>query len=165
MSLLFGLVCKESVDMIQAIRQILLDRRTLIWAVVAAVLIGAALLGLRPSIYWLVLLAAVAGFVILLQHLTLGLAALIFAAIAVPLQFSTGTAVDVNVATLLVPTLLALWVMEMMRRQEMHLVPSSTTKPLFIFLGSGLLSLVIGNALWDPMVPRSGAFIIVQFAQ
>ena len=52
-----------------------------------------------------------------------------------------------------------------MRRGEVHLVPSATNRPLLLFLAAGLLSLVIGLATWDPAVPRSGSFLVVQLAQ
>jgi uncharacterized membrane protein YhaH (DUF805 family) len=129
------------------------------------VLLGSALMGYSRSAIWLVLLAAGAGFVILLQRPFLGFWALIFGALAVPLNISTGTEVALNLATLLVPLLLVLWILDMVRRREVRLVPSRTTKPLMLFLGAGLVSLAIGTALWDPLVPRPDHFVVVQLAQ
>jgi len=135
------------------------------WVVVAVVLLGAALFGSHPSRLWLALLAVSVAAVVLLQWPILGLLGLVLAALVVRLEFGTGTAVAVNPATLLVPALLALWVLDMVRRREFCLVPSRTTRPLSLFLFAGLLSLLVGNALWDPAVPRSGNFTLVQLAQ
>jgi hypothetical protein len=131
----------------------------------AAVLLLAALFGFRASPRWLALATASIVALILVQQPSLGLFALVPAALAIPLEFGTGTAVAANPATLLVPALLVLWVLDMVRRREVHLVPSRTTRPLLLFLGEGLLSLLIGTALWDPTVPRSDNFTIVQLAQ
>ena len=53
----------------------------------------------------------------------------------------------------------------MVRAQNISLVKSRTTLPLLLFVGFGLLSLLIGNATWDPNIARSGNFITVQLAQ
>jgi hypothetical protein len=139
------------------------------WAVAASVLLGAtllgALLGARPSVLWLALPVLGAGLVLLLQQPILGLLVLVPAALLVPFEIGTGSEVALNAATLLVPAVLALWALDMVRRQELRLVPSRTNRPLALFLAAGLLSLLIGNATWDPAVPRSGSFIIVQLAQ
>jgi hypothetical protein len=135
------------------------------WAVVAAVLLGAAFFGAHPSILWLALLVVGIGAIVLLQRPILGLLTLVLAALVIPLTFGTGTAVAVNPATLLVPALLTLWVLDMLRRGKVCLAPSRTNRPLWLFLLAGLLSLLIGNALWDPAVPRSDNFTIVQLAQ
>ena len=52
-----------------------------------------------------------------------------------------------------------------MRRRDLRLVASPTTRPLVLFLLAGLLSLLIGRATWDPLVPVSGNFLLVQLAQ
>jgi len=135
------------------------------WAVVALVLAGAAVLGYRAANRWLAVLMVAIGAVLLLHQPLLGLLALVPAALVVPIEFDTGTAVSVNPATLLVPALLGLWVLDMMRRQELQLAPSRTNRPLILFLLAGLLSFLIGYAFWDPAVPRSGNFLVVQLAQ
>jgi len=151
--------------MIGDLRHRLLTGRLWPWAVAAAVLLGAALFGSLASTLWLALLVAGMGAVVVLQWPILGLLALVPAALVVPLEFGTGTAVAVNPATLLVPALLGLWLLDMVRRRELHLAPSRTTRPLSLFLLAGLLSFLVGNVIWDPAVPRSGNFTMVQLAQ
>jgi len=126
---------------------------------------GSVYFGLHASLRWLILLMAGMGAIVLLQRPILGLLALVPAALVVPLEFGTGTAVAVNPATLLVPALLGLWLLDMVRRRELRPVPSRTTRPLSLFLLAGLVSLLVGSALWDPAVPRSGNFALVQVAQ
>lgn len=133
--------------------------------VAAAVLALAFLLGWRASPTWLGLLLAAAGGLVLLARPVLGLPALVLAALVVPLEIGTGTEVRLNPVTLLIPALAALWLLDMIRRQELRFAASPTNRPLLLFLGAGLLSLLIGRATWDPMVPVGGNFLLVQLAQ
>jgi hypothetical protein len=135
------------------------------WVVVTLVLLGAAILGSRPSLIWLGLIIVSLGAVILLQQPVLGLFAVVVVALVVPLEFGTGSAVAINPATLLVPAMLGLWVLSMVRRREVRLAPSRTNRPMWLFLLGGLFSLLVGNAIWDPLVPRPDNFIVVQLAQ
>jgi hypothetical protein len=125
----------------------------------------AAYFGANVSPVWLGLVGLGIGAMILLQRPILGLVAFVPAALVVPLELGTGTQVDLNPVTLLVPVLLGVWLLDMVRRREFRLVPSRTNLPLSLFLLAGLLSLLVGNALWDPAVPRSSNFILVQAAQ
>ena len=134
-------------------------------SIVIAVLLGAALIGSIVSPWWLIILTGIIGVMILLTTPESGLYALIFVALMVPLQFGTGTAVEINTATLLIPVLLGLWFLQMVRQQNVGLAASGANLPLLLFLTTGIVSLLIGNAIWDPVVPQPGNFIIVQLAQ
>ena len=135
------------------------------WAVIVVVLLGAAVLGYKASVIWLALLVAGMGAIVLLRQPILGLLVVIGAALVVPLEFGTGSAVAINPATLLVPAFVGVGVLDMVRRRSIGLAPSRTNRPLLLFLLAGLFSLLIGHVTWDPFVPRAGDFIIVQFAQ
>ena len=143
----------------------LLDGRGWIWGVVAMVLLMAALSGVRASALWSVLACMGIGFFILMRWPAAGLFALVPATLIVTVEFGTGTEVTMNLATLLVPALAGVWILDMMRRNQVRLVPSDTNRPLMLFLLAGILSLVIGIGTWDPAVPRSSNFWIVQLAQ
>jgi len=134
-------------------------------ALIVGLLLGAAYLGLQPSLRWLILLALAAGALALPRVPQAGLVGLIAAALVVPLEISTGTEVKLNVATLLVPVLFGLWLLEGVRKHELPWRASPVNRPLTLFLLAGLLSLLVGNALWDPAVPKSGNFWLVQLAQ
>jgi hypothetical protein len=151
--------------MIDSLRQTLLAGHRRTWAVAAAILLGAAIFGFRASMFWLALLGTGVGALILLQRPILGLLAVVPAALIVPVELGTGTAVALNPVTMLVPALLGLWVLDMLRQRKVRLAPSRTNKPLLLFLFAGVLSLLLGTALWDPLVPRPGGFIVVQLAQ
>lgn len=134
-------------------------------AVTVAVLLAAAYLGRSASWIWLILpLSAIIG-VILLNHPQWGLALLVVAALMVPIGFGTGTEVQLNLAALLVPVLVLVWVVLFLRRRVPVPATSRAIPPLLLFVGANLLSLVIGNAIWDPAVPRSDHFLLVQLAQ
>jgi len=135
------------------------------WLVVLAVLAAAALLGAQASLRWLAPLCVALAAVMLLRQPLLGLFAIIITALLAPLQFSTGTDVALNPVTLLVPVLLVVWLLTMMGRHSVRLAPSRTTAPLLLFLLANLVSLLIGNAMWDPSVLRGGNFLVVQLAQ
>ncbi|MCB0012150.1 MAG: O-antigen ligase family protein [Anaerolineales bacterium] len=130
-----------------------------------AVLALAFLLGQRASALWLGLLVAALGALVLLIRPALGLLALVAAALLLPLEFSTGTEVKLNPAALLIPALVLLWLLDSVRRRRIHVVASRLNLPLALFLGAGLLSLVIGQATWDSSVPIKSNFVLVQLAQ
>ena len=131
-----------------------LHHRSWHWLIVLASLVGAFYLGLHASRRWMVLLLAAMAGVSLLVRPVLGLLALVIAALALPIQFSTGTAVALNPATLLVPALLVLWLVTRLVRDRMHVFPSPVHAPLLAFLLTAALSLLIGSVTWDPAVPR-----------
>ncbi len=133
--------------------------------VIVGVLVATTLLSLHASVRWLLVLVAGAGAVVLLQRPSLGLFAVVLFSMFVPFEFGTGTEVSINIATLLVPALLGVWLLNMLRQQAVGLVPSRTNRPMGLFLLAALLSLLIGTAYWDPAVPRSDNLIIVQLAQ
>lgn len=135
------------------------------WIVAFAVILFAAILGAQASTRWMALLVIGLGVLVLLQKPVLGLFALIAVALLVPMEFRTGTDVSLNPATLLLPALLVFWLLTMVRQRNVHLQPSRTIVPLMLFLLAGLVSLLIGNAYWDAIVPRSSNFWIVQLAQ
>lgn len=135
------------------------------WLIVATTLAGSAYLGARASLFGLGIGAVGIIALVLMQRLIWGFPVLVLAALAIPLEFGTGTEVSLNPATLLVPALLTVWLLSMMRQRTLCLLPSRTTTPLLLFLLAGLLSLLIGNATWDPAVFRSSHFILVQLAQ
>lgn len=134
-------------------------------AICAGVLLLAAAAGFRTSALWLALPLLGAGAFVLLVYPVVGLLALVFAALLVSVDVSTGTAVRLNAATLLVPVLLGIWLLGMVLERKVRLAPSSTNRPLILLLAAGLLSLLIGTAFWDPAVPRPDGFTLVQLAQ
>lgn len=131
----------------------------------AVTLVLAAWVGLLGSQLPVLVIIAGLGGIILLQQPVLGLFGLVAATVAIPLQFNTGTEVSLNAATLLVPALAVGWALSLVRRPEWSWPASRVNPPLAGFLLAGLLSLLVGNVTWDPAVPRSGSFIMVQLAQ
>ncbi len=135
------------------------------WVIIAGVIVGSVALSVHASIVLIGLLGAGLGAAVLLQRPTLGLFVLIFLSMILPLEFSTGTEVRVNPTTLLVPALLAVWFLTMVRQRRLHLAASRPNRPLLLFLLAGLVSLIIGQVLWDPGVPQAANLVIVQLAQ
>lgn len=140
----------------------------LIWAVIGLLLVGAVILGYRTSMRWLMLIGAVfAGIIliILTEEPRLGLLGLIAVTLVLPVEINTGTEVSLNIATLFVPTLFVLLLIGNIRKHEFYWSASRVNPPLMLFVLAGLLSLLLGNALWDPTIPKSDNFWLVQLAQ
>jgi hypothetical protein len=134
-------------------------------AIVVALLLVASRLAYHPSTLYLTAPIAGAGAVLLLLRPWLGLPLLVVAAIVVPIRFYTGTEVTLNPATLLIPALALLWLVDGVLHRRLALTLSRANRPLGLFLLAGLMSLLIGNALWDPAVPRSPNLVLVQLSQ
>jgi O-antigen ligase len=137
----------------------------LAWFIIAGVLFAAVAVGQRASVRYLGLLLLAYGGVALALRPALGLPVLIGAALLVPIGLKTGTDVELNLVSLLLPAITGLWIVQMIRKGHIALPPARANRPLLLFLGMGLVSLLIGLATWDPMVPRSERFILVQLAQ
>ncbi len=145
------------------------NRRTWLTPAVAVAVLGGIVwlqLNLRKaSQRTLLAVVALAGGVTLLQFPVLGPFVVVFAALLVDYSLGTGTAVALNVATLLVPVALALWAASELAHQRFRLTPSRITRPLLLFLAASLLSLWVGMVLWDPAVPRPENILFVQLGQ
>jgi hypothetical protein len=147
------------------LKQRFVDNRILVWVAAPVIIAGAGLLGLFVSRRWLVLIVLGIGAAILLQHPRLGLIVIVPTALLVRFQIPTGTEVVLNFSTILIPALSALWLLDGIRRGSLRITQSRVNRPLLFFLFGGLVSLFVGNVLWDPAVPRSGSFLLVQLAQ
>jgi len=134
-------------------------------AVTCGLLGLAAILGFRSSRAPVLLLAALVGGLAVLARPALGVLAIVVAALVFPFSVSTGTEVTLNLATLLVPAVALAWLGSMLLRRQVDFVLSPVNRPLLYFLIAAMLSLGVGNALWDPAVPRSNHFALVQWAQ
>jgi len=120
--------------------------------VVAGVLFIAAYLGPRASQRYLMLVLLLvlgaASALAFLRWPPLGLATLIVASLVVPFAVGTGTQTSLNATVLLLPLLLGLWVLEMMRRKELRLLPSRPIPPLLALCGVAVLAFAAGNLPW-----------------
>jgi len=134
-------------------------------AVLLAVLVLASVLGQHASLLSFGLLTAVLCGLALLTQPGLGLFILVFAALLVPLDINTGTDVQINPVTLLIPSLVLVWLIDRVRRHDIFIVSSPVNSPLTLFLAASLLSLLIGRATWDAFVPTKSNFVLVQMAQ
>ena len=130
-----------------------------------ALVLLSAYIGRRGSPLPMLLLVGGFGGLLVLARPVLGLPLIIVGALLARYTIPTGTEVTLNLAVLLVPAVVVAWVVGMLARGQIRLAKSPVNKPLLLFLLAGVLSLAIGNALWDPAVPRSERFALVQWAQ
>ena len=133
--------------------------------IICGVLALAFVLGRQSSLVLLAAEIAIAGVLILLRWPLLGFLLLIPSALVIRFEIGTGTDVSLNPAALIVPALLGIWLLNSMMQHNLRLAPSRVNRPLLLFLAVGLISIAISNITWDPTVPRSDHFILVQLAQ
>lgn len=129
------------------------------------VLFGAVYLGSRASALWLGLLVGAIGAAALLRQPIYGLFGLVAAALLLPFPINTGTDVFLYATALVVPALLALWLLQAILQGQIKWLDSRVNLPLLLFLLANLLSLGIGHVTWDANVPRPNHFIFAQLAQ
>jgi len=135
------------------------------WLIAAGALLAAIALGYRASPKWLLVLWAGFGVVVLARRPVMGFSGMVVTSLIVPIQISTGTEVTLNAVTLLAPAIFVLWMLMMVQRRQIFLVKTPVNPPLLLFIVSGLISLLVGLVLWDPVVPRPSNFLMVQLAQ
>jgi len=138
------------------------------WRYVIAllVLVLAAAMGRAASFTIIALLVAAAAGLLMLREPRYGLVALPAIALLVPFEMGTGTEVSLNLAMLAVPALTALWLVpRLLSHDKIQLATCRLNRPLIAFLLVMLFSLLRGNAMWDPAVPRPSHMIAVQLGQ
>ena len=148
------------------LRNLFADRNVRTWLVVAMVLLAAVVLGSRASIRWLVLPCAGLAIVVLARHPILGLVAIIATALLIPtrIRHRPGSQPESRPLCWCQPRLRygsSSWCDAV----DIHLPRSRTTTPLLLFILASLLSLVVGNAYWDPAVPRPNNLLLIQLGQ
>jgi O-antigen ligase len=116
--------------------------------VAAGVLLLSAYLAPRASWYHLVLLLGAGVALVFLRWPPSGLATLIVATLVVPFAIGTGTETPVNITVLLLTVLIGLWMLDMVRRQEVRLLPSYPILPLVAFAGVATLAFAAGTQTW-----------------
>lgn len=129
------------------------------------VLALAGYFGRMATPQWAVIAIAFAATGMMFHRPVLGLPLAIVLALLFPVQIGTGTTVRLNAVSLFIPLLGFVWLLSMVRRRSLHLNPSRANLPLFLFVLSSLISLLIGEATWNPTVPRGSNFLLVQLAQ
>src|SRR5512135_3700611 len=88
------------------------SRTTLVVAASLIVLAVSAYVGPRASITQLAPIVGVIGLLILLRNPELGLIVVLISAMTIPITIGTGTQTKLNMAIILIPALLLLWIVE-----------------------------------------------------
>ena len=147
------------------IQHLFSSNRRNIGFVIVLILAASAVLGMRASPRVIAFSVVTVVGIALLGDYRLGILGLMAAALVVPLEIGTGTEVKLNAVALLLPVLFVLWLFKGIRQRRLSWVRSPVNRLLLFFVLAGLLSLLIGNVIWDPAVPKSGNFLLVQLAQ
>lgn len=115
---------------------------------VSSVLLASAYLARRPSERYLALFLGAGGALVLLRQPLIGLAGVIIGSLIVPFGIGTGSESDLNPPMLLLIVLLGIWLLEMVQRREIQLLPSRTMLPLMALVIVALLSFGVGQLSW-----------------
>jgi hypothetical protein len=116
--------------------------------IAAGVVVLSAYLAPRASWQYLAALLGTGLAVGFMRWPPSGLAALIAASLVVPFAIGTGTETNLNITVLLLAALIGLWVLDMLRRQELRLIPSHPIPPLMAFAGVATLAFAAGTQTW-----------------
>jgi len=151
--------------MLDALRRQSLTQDIWKWVIPTRVLLSAAYLGRRPATPWLTPLVFGAGALVLLRHPTLGLLPSwprpsLSGWRSGPAPRSCSTPPPYSC-----PPCSSCGSPGCCSRAAWRLPPPAANAPLFFFLLAALQSLLLGNVLWDPAVPKAGHFWLVQLAQ
>jgi len=125
-----------------------------IWArplIVLVVLAGSVVWAPRATPNQLLIVAGVAGLLLLLKWPILARAGLVVAVQTVPFSIGTGTETSINVAMLLVGFSAAVWFLQMIGNHEIRLMESLPIVPLQVFCVVAVLALLMGIQPWLPL--------------
>jgi hypothetical protein len=124
-------------------------------AIVCGVLALSVFLGPRASASLLLIVPGIAGILILMRRPELGLLALIPALVLLPISIGTGTQTAIPAALGLIPVLVLIWLLPMVTRRNIHLIPSPINKPAIVFGICATISLLAGGLPWNAFAPRA----------
>lgn len=117
--------------------------------IIIALLLIAAYIGRSSNRMIPLAFAAVFGGYVLLRWFNLGLVALFFAGTSVAASIPTGTMTNLNLALLLVPVVLLIWIVSMIRNRKLQIVPTAANAPIVLFIASVCISFIGGNMPWS----------------
>jgi hypothetical protein len=121
--------------------------------IVSGVLLLSVFVGLllpeKYLIFPTLLIAAIAAFVLYLLYPPLGIIAVLIGGMLVPFEVGTGTNTGINLAVILTPLLLGIWILDMLvRKRKFPFVSSRPIWPLLVMAAVSLLAFGIGQLPW-----------------
>jgi len=123
-------------------------------AIIAAVLILSAIAGWAGSPSILILALALMGTLFIFFKPTVGLIALLVAALAIPFQIDTGTQTPIHGTLILIPALFGIWLVDLFRWSAIRIIPSQTTLPLIALSIVAVVACITGNLPWNYFAER-----------
>jgi hypothetical protein len=126
---------------------------------------GAAWLGPRASDRLALAVVGTILALVLLRWPVLGVPGLLLVGALIPLEISTGTESKINVAIIGVGVLTGLWVFSMVASRAIRLRSSAPNAPWLALIAIAGISILAGQAFWNPWVVTKSTFTLVQLAQ
>lgn len=142
-----------------------LDARRVRMLALLLVFAAAAYFGRQPS--WLIALAiwGVVAVLVLLQRPWIGIPCLLLGSALIWRSIGTGTGSSINVAMLGVAGLGALWLLRTVLEHDFRLRPSPANAPWIMISVIAGVSIIAGEAMWNPWVVTQANFLVVQVGQ
>ncbi len=140
--------------------------------IIISVILGSALFGwaaTKVNPLYIVIVSTgfilIAGVELVLRNQEWNPVFILFAALFIPFSLPTGTDSRLVISLLLTLAIVGLWIIRMaVQDKGFHLRSSNLNKPLLLFMGVVVLSIVWSIIFRDPLVFTPSKFIVVQIA-
>ncbi len=140
------------------------------WLIVAVALGLSVYVGRGTADKVMLLIAGIAGFVILIRWQRLGLLGLVVGTLVVPFSVGTGSQTPISITVILIPALFGLWLADMILHRRVHFKSSRVNWALLAMVLSAIVSFLAGSLPWNvfaktaPITAQIGGLAIFVFA-
>lgn len=140
------------------------------FSIVCAVLLLSAFLARRDSPNDLVLAIGLGAMIVLLRLPPLGLILLLVASLIVPFAVATSSQTPLNISLVLVPVLVAVWLLDMIRKRDLRLTSARVMLPFLALALVATLSFLAGQLPWNlfartaPLTAQAGGWAVFVFS-
>lgn len=119
------------------------------WAIIMAVLVGAAYLGPRASTLMILGLLIIIFILVILHWPKAGLVALLVSSFLIQYEIGTGTKTTISLSMLILVIMIGIWGVNMLVQQrQIRLYPSRVIPPLVGFAVVAVLAFLVGQLPW-----------------
>ncbi len=140
------------------------------WLIIAVALGLSVYVGRGTADKVMLVIAGIAGFVILIRWQRLGLLGLVVGTLVVPFSVGTGSQTPISITVILIPALFGLWLADMILHRRVHFKSSRVNWALLAMVLSAIVSFLAGSLPWNvfaktaPITAQIGGLAIFVFA-
>lgn len=140
------------------------------FSIICAVLLLSAFLARRSSQIDLALAIGLGAMIVLLRLPPLGLIVLLVASLIVPFALATSSQTPLNISLVLVPLLVAIWLLDLFRKRDLRLSSPRVMAPFLALALVATLSFLAGQLPWNlfartaPLTAQAGGWAVFVFS-